>query len=113
MTEKNDSAAGDAAGARQTFLSEATALVHFENVVLGIRFPASVEPDLRSLVTSTIDVISTYTQVSDPDEDFKAAVTAANQSLTVWVNASSLVRHDLQNIVGNGQSAPLQTEPSS
>jgi hypothetical protein len=111
-TERNDSAAGDSAGARKTFLSDATALVHFENVVLNIRFPGSMDADLQSFVTSTINMISTDTQASDPDEDFNAAVTAANRSLTAWANAWSLVRRDLQGI-GGRQSAPLQTEPSS
>ena len=58
-----------------------------------------MEADLPSLAASTINVISTYTQASDPDEDFNAAVTAANWSLTAWVNDWSLVRRDLQHII--------------
>jgi hypothetical protein len=98
-TEKNDLASGNAAGARKTLLSDATALVHFWNVLLATRFPGSMEADLPSLATSTINVISTYAQASDPDEDFSAAVMAANQSLTAWVNDWSLVRRDLQHII--------------
>ena len=99
--EKSASGSGDVGTARFDFAEDANAVQTLLSTLNSVTVPASVEPDLRSLITAANGALSAEQQAALPNNDFNTEVDAVNQSLTALDSAHDLVVSDLNNITSS------------
>jgi len=99
--EKTASSNNDLGTARFDFAEDANAVQGLIGTLNSMTVPASVEPDLRSLITAANSALSAEQQAALPNTDFNTQVNAVNAALTALDSAHDLVVSDLNNITSS------------